>query len=122
MGSGFPLDSLSEYRELTATKIGEAERHSSFLYPEFAIDDVHLASGCLQKALRRGDRTFAQASAQYLAKYDPDRLWRRLVVCAFEDVGLADLTIVSQVVAAVMSNSFRLRVGVVQTRHFLVDQ
>src|ERR1700754_2051601 len=57
------------------------------------LDDVHLASSCLQKALRRSDAVHAHLAAHSLLAMDPKRLWRRLVVIVFEDFGLTDLSL-----------------------------
>jgi hypothetical protein len=69
--------------------------------------DVHLASSCLQKSLRRGEEGFARAAARMLLHRDPERLWRRLCVCAFEDFGLADLSVTARVVAVASAKAFR---------------
>ena len=36
------------------------------------FSDVHIASSCLQKALRRGELSFAFAAAQFLLRRDPE--------------------------------------------------
>jgi replication-associated recombination protein RarA len=51
----------------------------------------------LQKAIRRGDVAHTQLAVSSLMTSDPARFWRRLVIIAFEDIGLADLSIVGQV-------------------------
>jgi hypothetical protein len=73
--------------------------------------DVYLASGCLQKALRRGQFDHAQAAGRYLLAHDADRLWRRLCVCAFEDFGTADLALTAMVTVAAASKALRLVLG-----------
>ena len=65
MSFAYRLACLAEVRELAANKIAEIELSSSSHIPEFAIDDVHLASSCLQKALRRGDRDFPTVALRF---------------------------------------------------------
>lgn len=57
-----------------------------------------LLSSVLQKAIRRGDVSYAVTAATYLAELDPVRLWRRMVVISLEDVGLGDLETAAHVV------------------------
>lgn len=49
-----------------------------------------MAMSLLQKAVRRGRSDFALRAAATLLRDAPDRLWRRLGVIAFEDVGLGN--------------------------------
>jgi hypothetical protein len=102
------LLSLQSYRDRL---VAEVEGDEISVEPSRHLTDVHLASSCLQKALRRGDDRFALAAAVTLLRHDPERLWRRLSVCAFEDFGLANLELTARVVAAIASKPFRLRVG-----------
>lgn len=59
--------------------------------------DPWLAASALQKAIRRGDRRTARTAVSILVETAPDRMWRRLVVIAMEDVGIADLPLVAAV-------------------------
>lgn len=61
------------------------------------LPDPWLAASALQKAIRRGDRRTARTAVQILIERAPDRLWRRLVVIALEDIGIADLSLVAAV-------------------------
>jgi hypothetical protein len=108
MGPSLQLGSLGSYRDCVAAKIGD---EAAQFEPSPHLNDVHLASSCLQKALRRGDRGFALASGFALLRQDPERLWRRLSVCAFEDFGLTDLELTARVVAAIANKPFRVSVG-----------
>ena len=58
-----------------------------------------LAMSLMQKAIRRGDIPYALRSAATLLESSPERLWRRLCVTAFEDIGVADTETVSLVMA-----------------------
>ena len=53
--------------------------------------DRWLAASALQKAIRRGDPLTAQRAARTLYRYDPRSAWRRLLVIAYEDIGIAAL-------------------------------
>lgn len=69
------------------------------------------AASLLQKAIRRGDVARTQIAVSSLLKSDPPRLWRRLAVIAFEDVGLANLPLVGQVMIASRGKTFRRSLG-----------
>src|ERR1700722_15965052 len=57
--------------------------------------DRWLASSVLQKAIRRGDVLIAQRAVRTLYRHDPRSAWHRLVIIAFEDVGIGALGAVS---------------------------
>lgn len=61
--------------------------------------DPHISASVLQKAIRRGEKLIALRAAARLLESDPNRFWRRLLVIAFEDIGIADLDAVGRVVA-----------------------
>ena len=61
------------------------------------LPDPWLAASALQKAIRRGDRRTARTAVSILVETAPDRLWRRLVVIALEDIGISDLSLVAAV-------------------------
>lgn len=85
--------------------------------------DPFLASSCLHKAMRRGERTAALSSALALLAIDPERLWKRLSIIVLEDFGLADLSLTGQVIAAASSKAWRSRVGGdVRTLSYLIDR
>lgn len=68
---------------------------------------VWVAMSALQKGIRRGNVDLATRAAATLLKVDPDKLWRRLIGIAFEDVGLASVETVRLVVAATAGKTFR---------------
>jgi len=70
-----------------------------------------LAMSLLQKAIRRGEREWAQRAAATILQIAPDRLWRRCGAAAFEDVGVADLETVSHVTAAIAGKRYRATIG-----------
>ena len=59
-----------------------------------------LAKALLQKAIRRGEEQLAQRAAATLLAIAPDGFWRRAVIIAAEDIGVADVEVVGLVTAA----------------------
>jgi hypothetical protein len=53
--------------------------------------DRWLAASALQKAIRRGDALTAERAVRTLYRYDPRSAWRRLLIIAYEDIGIGDL-------------------------------
>ncbi len=112
--SAYHLASLQFYRDRVAAELAEAKPDTDQdQVDRFSANfpDVHIASSCLQKALRRGEFQFAFAAGRFLLRSDPERLWRRLCVCAFEEFGLVDLGVTARVVAVAASKAFRLVQG-----------
>lgn len=62
--------------------------------------DPYVSASVLQKAIRRGEEAIALRAAARLLESDPDRLWRRFLVIAFEDIGIGSLDAVGKVTAA----------------------
>src|ERR1700694_5605996 len=98
---------LNDARELLA--------HEIFRYREPKPSPLKispwLAMSLLQKAIRRGEREFAQHAAATLLLIAPNRLWRRCGAAAFEEIGVADLQTVSLVTAALAGKRYRATVG-----------
>lgn len=69
-----------------------------------------LGMSLLQKAIRRGNPRFAQQAAATLLEKYPNHFWRRCLVIAYEDIGMADLDTVG-VVTAAASKTFRAQNG-----------
>jgi hypothetical protein len=70
-----------------------------------------LAMSLLQKAIRRCEPQMALRAAATLLRDSPDRLWRRCGITTFEDIGVADLDVVSEVIAALAGKTCRARIG-----------
>lgn len=82
-----------------------------------------VAMSTVQKAVRRGRRDIALAGAATLLRDAPDKLWRRLAVAAYEDVGLPSVGTVGLVTAALAGNKFRATLGGEwQSAAFLVER
>jgi len=70
-----------------------------------------LAMSMLQKAIRRGETGHALRAAATLLRDAPDRLWRRLTVAVFEDVGLGSLDLICPVLIATSAKGIRKQFG-----------
>jgi hypothetical protein len=77
----------------------------------FAGADRHLLSSLMQKAVRRGEAAIALSAGRKLLAIDPRRLWRRLRVIAFEDIGIGNLDLAIALVAASCSAKWRRQLG-----------
>ena len=73
--------------------------------------DPWVAASGLQKAIRREAEKLALGSAKTLLLTDPDRLWRRLCVTAFEDVGLGDIEGLARMTAIAGQKTWRAKHG-----------
>jgi replication-associated recombination protein RarA len=61
------------------------------------FDDGYLASSLLHKAVRRADVQWALTAARALHRIRGKNIWRRLVVIAFEDIGIGDPDLLSEI-------------------------
>lgn len=59
--------------------------------------DPWTASSLLHKAIRRGEEDYAQIAAQAFFRYRGQSIWRRLMVIAYEDIGIGNLDLVANV-------------------------
>lgn len=88
-----------------------SSRQSSIPTQEPLAIDPWLAMSLLQKAVRRGKEEWALGAAAALLAVSPERLWRRLCVIAFEDIGLADIQLVGLVVSIQNGKTSRKHLG-----------
>ncbi len=70
-----------------------------------------LAMSALQKSVRRNREELALRSAATLFRDAPDRLWKRISVISFEDIGVADFETISLVVAGLSGKRWRAENG-----------
>lgn len=84
--------------------------HQPGLPPALAISPW-AAMSLLQKAIRRSHHEWAMAAASTLLQVSPERLWRRLPVIAFEDIGQGSLEAVGHTIAATSGKAFRSQLG-----------
>lgn len=78
---------------------------------EHVLPDNWLATAALQKAIRRGQEAPALLATNFLLSRQPDRFWRRLVVIALEDIGIADLPLAHEVLSASGRKAWRAAHG-----------
>jgi len=95
------------------TRLSEliSDRRNDYSTPQPLSIDPWLAMSLMQKAIRRSHTELALRSAVTLIETSPDRLWRRLLVTAFEDIGVADHEVVSLVTVGLTGKRFRAKIG-----------
>jgi len=69
--------------------------------------DPWSASSLLQKAIRRGDTDLAQRAASLFYRYRGTAIFRRLLHIAIEDVGIANIALVSEIATLVTDKPLR---------------
>lgn len=69
--------------------------------------DPWAASSLLQKSIRRGEVGLAQYAAACLHRQRGNAIWRRLMAIAIEDIGIADLDLVWEVVQLATDRALR---------------
>lgn len=80
-----------------------------------------LAASCLQKSIRRGLVESAQSAALALHRIDPEYVFTRLGVIAYEDIGLANPDLCAEVLLA-KRKAIRKQVGEEQLLAYVVGQ
>ena len=80
-----------------------------------------LASG-MQKAIRRGEAVTARSCAVSLLQLDQQMLWRRTLVTALEDIGVGDLVLATQVIAAADAGWRRRAGGDARVISYLIER
>lgn len=73
--------------------------------------DPFVAKSMLQKGIRRAELHHAMIAARFLLQVDERGFWRRLCVIALEDIGVANVPLVAQVLMAEKDRSLRRDVG-----------
>jgi hypothetical protein len=73
--------------------------------------DRWIARSCLQKAIRRAEPELAQRALANLFQYDRRATWRHLTIIALEDVGVANIDILTRIVAAQRNRLWRNQQG-----------
>ena len=95
----------SELADAVASRsIGAGDYRSLGISPWIAVS-------LLQKAIRRGSEQWALQAVATLLEEAPERLWRRLGIIAFEDIGVGDIDTVSLTVASLASKRLRAEIG-----------
>jgi hypothetical protein len=75
------------------------------------IADQWIVKSLLQKSIRRGEVEIAQRAALTFLAQKGSALWRRLMIIAFEDIGVGSADVVSMTVAASTDASWRKQSG-----------
>lgn len=73
--------------------------------------DRYVARSCLQKAIRRAEPALAQRALANLLLHDRRSAWRALTIIALEDVGVANVDLLAQTVAAYGNRTWRTHMG-----------
>jgi hypothetical protein len=89
-------DALREAKQRLACEIDSYSVPTSRLIAA----DPWVVSSLLQKSIRRGETQIAQDAAFTFMKLNGAAIWRRLMVIAFEDVGVANIDAITAVVVA----------------------
>lgn len=104
----FPDDALFQY---VLIDLGEAVA----MQPAPPIHplpcDRWVARSCLQKAIRRAEPELAQRALANLFNHDRRATWRALTIIALEDVGVANVDLLAQIVAAQRNRKWREQMG-----------
>ena len=93
------------------TRLHNAVSQCGDLNLEPIVADAWVISGLLQKSIRRGETEIAQRAALTFLKLKGSAIWRRLMVIAFEDVGVGNIDAVTTVVATGTDVALRKRCG-----------
>jgi hypothetical protein len=78
--------------------------------PPLAVDPW-VASSLLQKSIRRGDADLAERAAITLHRHRGNGIWRRFLIVAFEDVGVASVETLVQTAKACGDPAWRATLG-----------
>jgi hypothetical protein len=81
-----------------------------------------LMSSAWQKAIRRGDAETARKMVYGLVLADPDYAWRRMPAVAFEDVGVANLPLVTDVIWVCGKTKWRMNHGNAELAMMLTEE
>lgn len=73
--------------------------------------DRYVARSCLQKAIRRAEPTLAQRALANVFLHDRRLAWRALTIISLEDVGVANVDLLAQTVAAYRNRAWRAQMG-----------
>jgi hypothetical protein len=79
-------------------------------HPPLAVDPW-VASSLLQKSIRRGNADLAERAAMTLHRQRGNGIWRRFLIIAFEDVGVASIETLVDTAKACSDSAWRSAVG-----------
>jgi len=101
------LEALAEAKQRLENTIADCDLRDC----EPIAADPGVVSSLLQKSIRRGESKIAQRAALTFLSLKGAAIWRRLMVIAFEDVGVGSIDAVTAVVAASSDASVRKACG-----------
>jgi hypothetical protein len=101
-------ESLFAYVQI---ELAEALAQFPLTTPQPLGCDRWVARSALQKACRRGEVDIAQKALANLYAHDPAAVWRHLVIICVEDVGITNVDLLAQTIAAKRDRKFRQQVG-----------
>jgi hypothetical protein len=81
------------------------------IFPKPIAADPWVPSSLLQKAIRRGEADLAERAAITLYRLRGKGIWRRFLVIAFEDVGIASRDVIVETTEACTDPSWREELG-----------
>jgi hypothetical protein len=108
------IDSSTRVRNLLSTCSEALSRECALSLARerrLVAADPWIVSSTLQKAIRRGEKDIAQEAARALIALRGSSIWRRLMVIAFEDVGIGNIDALITTVAAGLRPSWRSDCG-----------
>jgi hypothetical protein len=88
----------------------EMDSHSA-LQSEPISADPWVVSSLLQKSIRRGEVEIAQRATLTFWKFKGAAIWRRLMVIAFEDIGIGDIESLTTIVSVGSDSAWRKQHG-----------
>ena len=88
----------------------EIDSHSALACKPIAADPWVISS-LLQKSIRRGDNEIAHRAAFTFFQLKGAAVWRRLIVIAFEDIGIGSVDALTTIVAAADDSAWRKKHG-----------
>lgn len=101
-------ESLFSYVQM---ELADALAHFPMTVPQPLSCDRWIARSALQKTIRRGEVELAQRALANLFDHDPATVWRHLVIICVEDVGVANVDLLAQIVAAKRDRTWRRQMG-----------
>lgn len=84
------------------------------------LTDRWLALSGLQKAIRRGHHSFALQCGATLLQSEPDTFWRRLIVIAYEDMGIGNLDLLADLMSIAGRKAWRRQAGELNAASFFI--
>ncbi len=98
-------------KDLLGRLISQFEEAPRSTPPRLDAVDTSLLSSAWQKAIRRGDTHIAQQTVACLHEANPGYVWRRIRGIALEEVSIADLELVGQILAIAGKQAMRHTLG-----------